>query len=206
MRRWRSSKCCSDAYCSRRLGRRRLPLTIQTEALPGGPIKVRLPNPSLLMSRSTSASKVRYSTNSACLRPSPAAAADRRWSPECSASPFRRRCSRPPTRSSNEPPRPHRAPRDQQRLRGRERGLMTKAERTPRIASGDRSKPHHCGGKNSIRAPAATQPTPAARAIQRPNGVTFSKRTSSARSAIQSTFITPPTNKSAIRTQQHPTQ
>ena len=29
---------------------------------------VRLPNPNLLMSRSTSVSKVRYSTNSACLR------------------------------------------------------------------------------------------------------------------------------------------
>ena len=29
-----SSKCCSDAYCSRRLGRRRLPLTNHNEALP----------------------------------------------------------------------------------------------------------------------------------------------------------------------------
>jgi len=45
-----------------------------------------------------------------------------------------------------------------------------------------------------------------ARATHRLKGVSFSKRTSSARSAIQSTFITPPTNKSPIRTQQQPTQ
>jgi hypothetical protein len=63
---------------------------------------------------------------------------------------------------------------------------------------------HHCIEDNNIRAPAATQATPAARAIHRPMGVSFSKRISSARSAIQRTFITPPTNKSAIRTQQQP--
>src|SRR6266516_4673452 len=66
---------------------------------------------------------------------------------------------------------------------------------------------HHCGGKGtSNQAPAATHAMPAARAIHRPTGVSFSKRTSSAKSAIQSTFITPPTNKSAIKTQQQPTQ
>jgi hypothetical protein len=59
----------------------------------------------------------------------------------------------------------------------------------------------HCLKNNSIQAPAAIQATPAARATHRPKGVSFSKRISSARSAIQSTFITPPTNKSAIRTQ-----
>jgi hypothetical protein len=63
----------------------------------------------------------------------------------------------------------------------------------------------HCP-KNSNWPPAAIQAIPAARATHRPKGVSFSKSTSSARSAIQSTFITPPTNKSAIRTQQHPTQ
>ena len=64
----------------------------------------------------------------------------------------------------------------------------------------------HCGEDNNIQAPATIQATPAARATLRPNGVTFSRRTSSARSAIQRTFITPPTNNSAIRTQQQPTQ
>ena len=66
--------------------------------------------------------------------------------------------------------------------------------------------PHHCLKNSNIQAPAAIQATPAARATHRPKGVSFSKRTSSARSAIQSTFITPPTNKSTIRTQQQPTQ
>ena len=65
---------------------------------------------------------------------------------------------------------------------------------------------HHWGEDDNIQVPAATQATPAARAIHHPNGVTFSKRTSSARTAIQSTFITPLTNKSAISTQQQPTQ
>lgn len=62
------------------------------------------------------------------------------------------------------------------------------------------------GGKNSSQVPAATHARPATRAIQRPTGVSFSRRTSSARSAIQSTFITPPTNNSPIKTQQQPTQ
>ena len=64
----------------------------------------------------------------------------------------------------------------------------------------------HCGKDTSSQAPAATHAMPAARAIHRPTGVSFSKRTSIAKSAIQSTFITPPTNKSAIKTQQQPTQ
>src|SRR5262249_24072788 len=59
---------------------------------------------------------------------------------------------------------------------------------------------------DNIQTPAATQATPAARATHRPKGVSFSRRTSSARSAIQSTFITPPTNKRAIKTQQQPAQ
>ena len=65
---------------------------------------------------------------------------------------------------------------------------------------------HHGGKDSSSQAPAATQAMPAARAIHRPTGVIFSRRTSSAKSAIQSRFITPPTNKSAIKTQQQPTQ
>lgn len=64
----------------------------------------------------------------------------------------------------------------------------------------------HGGKDSSSQAPAATHARPAARAIQRPTGVSFSRRTSSARSAIQSTFITPPTNNSPIKTQQQPTQ
>lgn len=65
---------------------------------------------------------------------------------------------------------------------------------------------HHSGPDNSSQAPATTQTTPTPRAIHRPIGVSFSRRTSSARSAIQRTFITPPTNRSAIRAQQQPTQ
>jgi hypothetical protein len=65
---------------------------------------------------------------------------------------------------------------------------------------------HHYGKDTSSQAPVATHAMPAARAIHRPKSVSFSKRTSSAKSAIQSTFITPPTNKSAIKTQQQPTQ
>jgi hypothetical protein len=64
----------------------------------------------------------------------------------------------------------------------------------------------HSFKDNSIQAPIAIQTTPAMRAIHRPMGVSFSKRTSSERTAIQRTFITPPTNKSAIRAQQQPTQ
>lgn len=62
------------------------------------------------------------------------------------------------------------------------------------------------GHGNTIAAPAAIQIAPARRATHRPHGVSFSRRTSSAKSAIQSTFITPTTNKSAMRTQQQPTQ
>ena len=77
----------------------------------------------------------------------------------------------------------------------------------PTIAKPTRpTGPHHCLKNSKIQAPATIQATPAARATHRPKGVSFSKRTSSARSAIQSTFITPPTNKSTIRTQQQPTQ
>jgi hypothetical protein len=65
---------------------------------------------------------------------------------------------------------------------------------------------HHCLEDSNIQAPAATQAIPAARAIHRPIGASFSKSTSNARRAIQSTFITPPTNKSAIRAQQQLTQ
>jgi hypothetical protein len=65
---------------------------------------------------------------------------------------------------------------------------------------------HHCGNDTSSQTPAATHAMPAARAIHRPIGVSFSTSTSSAKSAIQSTFITPATNKSAIKSQQQPTQ
>jgi AraC-like DNA-binding protein len=60
--------------------------------------------------------------------------------------------------------------------------------------------------ESTIQTPAAIHTTPAMRAIHPPHGVSFSSKTSSARNAIQSTFITPPTNNSAIRTQQQPTQ
>ena len=65
---------------------------------------------------------------------------------------------------------------------------------------------HHGGKDTSSQTPAATHAMPAARAIHRPAGVIFSRRTSSDKNAIQSTFITPPTNRSAIKTQQQPTQ
>ena len=55
-------------------------------------------------------------------------------------------------------------------------------------------------------APAATSTMPAREAIRRPNGVTFSKRISSASTAIQSGFVTPAMSNTAIRAQQQPTQ
>src|SRR6516164_9587234 len=60
--------------------------------------------------------------------------------------------------------------------------------------------------KNNIATPASTQAAPAISAIHCPNGVSFSRSTTSASTAIQSTFITPPTNNSAIRAQQQPMQ
>ncbi len=64
----------------------------------------------------------------------------------------------------------------------------------------------HAISKNNNHAPAERKAMPEARAIQRPNGKNFSKSMSNASSAIQSTFITPPTNKSTINTQQQPMQ
>jgi hypothetical protein len=89
------------------------------------------------------------------------------------------------------------------------RGMALYHSRTfsrTRALDGAKRTAHHSFKDDSIQAPVTTQATPAVRAIHRPTGVSFSKRTSSERSAIQSTFITPPTNKSAIRTQQQPTQ
>ena len=62
------------------------------------------------------------------------------------------------------------------------------------------------GRAKIIQAPAAIPAVPEMRATHRPHGVSFSRRTRPARSAIQITFITPTTNSSAIRTQQQPTQ
>ena len=77
-------------------------------------------------------------------------------------------------------------------------------------SSGERPRPletrGHYGDATAIHAPATTKTAPAKRATHRPHGVSFSRRTSSARSAIQSAFMTPTTNKSAMRTQQQPTQ
>src|SRR5262245_11384735 len=69
-----------------------------------------------------------------------------------------------------------------------------------------RQKASYAIFRNSNHVPAARKTMPEARAIQRPNRKSFSKRMSNARSTIQSTFITPPTNKSAISTQQQPMQ
>jgi hypothetical protein len=54
--------------------------------------------------------------------------------------------------------------------------------------------------------PPAINPPPAIREIRRPAGMIFSARTKIAMAAIHSTFITPPTNNSAISAQQQPTQ
>jgi hypothetical protein len=83
---------------------------------------------------------------------------------------------------------------------------FTTADHDPPYELNIKQVAHHCSKDTKSPAPAATHAMPAARAIHRPTGVSFSKSTSSAKSAIQSTFITPPTNKSAIKTQQQPTQ
>jgi hypothetical protein len=67
-----------------------------------------------------------------------------------------------------------------------------------------RSPVHH--NPTTSQVPAATKPAPAIREIRRPSGITFSTSTKAEIVAIHSTFITPPTNKSAINTQQQPTQ
>src|SRR5262249_26969947 len=59
---------------------------------------------------------------------------------------------------------------------------------------------------DNVHAPAATRTMPATEAIRRPNGVTFSKRMSSQRTAIQSGLITPAMSNTAIKAQQQPTQ
>jgi hypothetical protein len=53
--------------------------------------------------------------------------------------------------------------------------------------------------------PAAAIAAPARRGTSRPVGMIFSNRTKIVRPAIQSRFMTPPTNRSAISTQQQPT-
>src|SRR5436189_220530 len=58
----------------------------------------------------------------------------------------------------------------------------------------------------SVTAPQATRTTPVARPIQPPQGRVFSISTSSAIAAIQARFMIPPTNSSAISTQQQPRQ
>src|SRR5215472_2855295 len=59
---------------------------------------------------------------------------------------------------------------------------------------------------DNVHAPAAMRTMPAREAIRRPNGVTFSKRMSSASPAIQSGLITPATSNTDISAQQQPTQ
>src|SRR6516164_6120943 len=54
--------------------------------------------------------------------------------------------------------------------------------------------------------PSATRPTPTRRAGRQPKGMIFFKRMSNARAMIQSTFITPPANRSVVSIQQQPTQ
>jgi hypothetical protein len=76
-----------------------------------------------------------------------------------------------------------------------------------RTASTDRTDfdaVHH--NPNTSQIPAATKPAPAIREIRRPTGTIFSMSTKAEIVAIHSTFMTPPTNKSIINTQQQPMQ
>src|ERR1700738_2315188 len=73
------------------------------------------------------------------------------------------------------------------------------------LARGDLVRGHNNASVTS-QAPHAKNPKPAMREIARPAGTTFSVSTKIVIAAIQSTFITPPTNNSAIRAQQQPTQ
>jgi hypothetical protein len=60
--------------------------------------------------------------------------------------------------------------------------------------------------RNRRKRPAAANPAPERRGMRRPVGTTFSTMIKIASPAIHSTFMTPPTKRSAISTQQHPTQ
>src|ERR1700687_76859 len=64
----------------------------------------------------------------------------------------------------------------------------------------------HTADRRKSQPPLATKPNPEMREISQPGGITFSARTKIAIAAIQRTFITPPTNKSAISIQQQPRQ
>ena len=84
--------------------------------------------------------------------------------------------------------------------------LRRAVQRDEFCAGSFRQKASYAIFRNNSHTPAASKVTPEARAIQRPKEKSFSNRMSNASSAIQSTFITPPTNKSAISTQQQPMQ
>lgn len=58
----------------------------------------------------------------------------------------------------------------------------------------------------SSATPAAINPTPPTRLTRSPHGAVFSSSTSAPSAATHSRFITPATNSSAMRIQQHPTQ
>ena len=62
------------------------------------------------------------------------------------------------------------------------------------------------GAVASSQAPAVMKAAPATRGMTRPAGMIFSSKTMIVIPAIQSTFITPPTNSNAISAQQQPTQ
>src|ERR1700686_5071384 len=75
-----------------------------------------------------------------------------------------------------------------------------------RSTNGSNQEIHLISTVASSHPPLATNTPPATRAIVRPVGITFSRRTNIVRTAIQSRFITPPTKSSAIKAQQQPTQ
>src|SRR5439155_5255224 len=60
--------------------------------------------------------------------------------------------------------------------------------------------------RSAIQTPQATSKTPATLPTNNPCGTTFSSSTNKAMMAIHQTFITPATNRSAMRNQQQPVQ
>lgn len=86
------------------------------------------------------------------------------------------------------------------------RSAMSNRTRCMRPGSAKNCRSNSHQEDRTIIPAAPSMATPLARASQCPAGTTFSTSTNTASPATQSRFMTPPTNNSAISSQQQPTQ